>query len=101
MNHFGSAKCNSGKKNLVSQARIERIAQPIADKVIAQNGNKDRKSGKYSKPPCRDITSGIIEDASPGHNCRRHSKAEKRKCSFGKNSAGDSESRSDQHRSKR
>src|SRR5439155_20720750 len=74
----------AGPVNSQHRARVEPIAQPIADKIDRQHGQKDRRA-REQRPVRRDveIILGVKEDATPGRDIGGEAKTEKRQRRFG------------------
>src|SRR5216683_967738 len=71
-------------------ARIERVAQPIADEVDGQHGEEDRRAGEQR--PVRgdvEIVLGVGEQPSPGRDVGREAQPQERQGRFGDDGGGD------------
>src|SRR5581483_9171170 len=80
-------------------ARVERIAQPVADEVDRQHGEKDRAAGKQR--PVRgdgEVVLGVVKNTAPGRDVGRKAEAEKRQRRFGDDRGGDIDGAGDDDR---
>src|SRR6187551_550010 len=65
------------------QARVENIAQGVAEKINAEHGHENAQTGKKRQPPCgADVDTRVGEHRSPGGNLGRYTNAEKAQTRF-------------------
>src|ERR1051325_10381619 len=86
---------------LISESRIERIAQAITHEIVRDDGEKDRETGKYGKPPGVDVIAGVVQHATPCDDGWRYTEAQEGEAALDEDGTGDTEGGSHEHRSER
>src|SRR5438093_12312874 len=95
-------EATSGDGERLVAARIESVAEAIADDVERGHGQEDGHPWKNCQPPCVfDVLFCREEDAPPRCGWNRHSHPEKRQRGFDENGRGYTEARGDEHRRER
>src|SRR5436305_9810146 len=89
----------SYQETLISQSRIEGIAQAVADEIVAKDGKEYHEAGKDCKPPGSNIGAGFIEYTTPCNDIRRNAETEEREGCLDQDRSCNAECGCYQHRS--
>src|SRR5437867_8237280 len=74
------------------QARVERVANPLAQKVVREDRDEDRESRVHGQPPADlDRVLALAEDVAPGRVRRLDAEPEGRQARLGQDRGGDAE----------
>ena len=76
-------------KRLLFHSRIQRIPQPVAQKVVSQNGDHDGNSGKQHDPGgCKQLASTVCDHLSPAGCGGTDTQAQEAESGFGNDGGG-------------
>src|SRR6266516_2650907 len=71
------------------QARVERVANPLAQKVVREDRDEDRESRVHGQPPADlDRVLALVEDVAPGRVRRLDAEPEERQARLGQDRGG-------------
>src|SRR6516225_10564343 len=85
--HFGEVRARSialsrstdNSADALTQARIERVADALAEKIVGEHRHEDREAGIGREPPADlDRVLALVQNVAPGRVRRLHAEAEKR-----------------------
>src|SRR6266542_5713192 len=78
-----------------AEARIERVAEGVAEEVEREHREEDRDAGPGAHPPLqvRQVALRVVDVGSPRRNGRLRAEAEERERRLGKDGEGDRERR--------
>src|SRR5213594_1427703 len=82
----------------LTQPRIERIANALAEQVVGEHGEEDGEAWIDRQPPRElDDFLALVEDVAPRRVRRTHAEAEERQARLGEDGGGDAEGHGHQH----
>src|SRR5437867_5321908 len=82
----------------LTQPRIERIANALAEQVVGEHGEEDGEARIDRQPPRElDDFLALVEDVAPRRVRRTHAEAEERQARLGEDGGGDAEGHGHQH----
>src|SRR2546426_2890600 len=82
-----------------AQARIESVAEPVAEQVQAQPGDGEGQAGEEAHPESlADHVLAAGDHVAPGRHVRRHADAEEAEDGLGQDGVGEDEARLHEHR---
>src|SRR6266511_5933660 len=78
------------------EARVERVAEPVADQVDPEHGERDRGAGEDGAPPVvGQVVSSLAQHRAPLRRRRLRAEAEEAEAGGGQNRACDTQRRED------
>src|SRR5882724_6668636 len=104
--HFGAmrgrsialSRATDNSPEALAQARVERVANPLAEEVVGQHRDKDRDAGVGGEPPADlDRVLAFVQNVAPGRVRRLHAEPEKRETGLGEDRGRDAEGHRHEH----
>src|SRR5664280_3579805 len=83
-----------------TQARVQRVAQPVAEQVDAEGDHDQHRTGKYDEPPgpAEELLLAFVDEGAERGRGWRDADAEEGQRRFGEDGRGDLDRREHEHR---
>src|SRR5262249_59318561 len=92
------SRATDNSPDALAQARIERVANSLTEKVVGEHRHEDREAGIGREPPADlDRVLALVQDVAPGRVRRLHAEPEEREAGLGEDRGGGGEGDGAQH----
>src|SRR6266581_5636297 len=86
----------------LAQPRVERVAYPLAEKIVGEHGDQDGQAGIERQPPrIRDEVLAVVQDIAPGRVGWLDTQAQEGQAGLGEDGGGNAERHGHEHRGQR
>src|SRR6185369_6225 len=86
----GTGSARQAASHPALEARVEQIAEPVADQVDAEHHREDREAGEQGQPPAGgEVVASLVEHRAPAWRRGRDAEAEEGERGLGNDHASD------------